>query len=99
MGAVRDMTESHLVEEELRRAHDHLAEAQRLSKTGSFTSDLLKDEHIWSDEFYRICEFEPDRASRSRSCATSCIPKTCPPSKVPWRARSRAPIPSSCSAS
>ena len=59
MGAVRDMTESHLVEEELRRAHDHLAEAQRLSKTGSFTSDLLRDEHIWSDEFYRICEFEP----------------------------------------
>jgi signal transduction histidine kinase len=59
MGAIRDMTESRLVEEELRRAHDHLAEAQRLSKTGSFTADLLKDEHIWSDELYRICEFEP----------------------------------------
>jgi PAS domain S-box-containing protein len=45
-------------EAELRQAHTHLSEAQRLSKTGSFTSDLLMDEHTWSDELYRICEFE-----------------------------------------
>src|SRR5262252_4239574 len=45
-------------EAELRRAYDHLAEAQRLSQTGSFTSDLERDEHFWSDEFYRICDFE-----------------------------------------
>ena len=44
---------------ELQRAYDHLAEAQRLSQTGSFTSDLARDEHYWSEEFYRICEFEP----------------------------------------
>jgi signal transduction histidine kinase len=30
-------------EAELRRAYDHLAEAQRLSQTGSFTSDLERD--------------------------------------------------------
>ena len=66
MGAVQDVTESKVAqdalaarERELRRALDHLTEAQRLSKTGSFTADLLKDEHFWSDEFYRICEFEP----------------------------------------
>jgi PAS domain S-box-containing protein len=46
-------------EAELRRAYDHLTEAQRLSQTGSFTVDLESDEHDWSDEFYRICEFEP----------------------------------------
>ena len=46
-------------EAELGRAYAQLTVAQRLSKTGSFTSDLLRDEHIWSDEFYRICEFEP----------------------------------------
>jgi PAS domain S-box-containing protein len=46
-------------ESEIRRAYDHLTEVQRLSHTGSFTSDLEKDEHAWSDEFYRICEFEP----------------------------------------
>jgi PAS domain S-box-containing protein len=45
-------------ESELQRAYDHLAEVQRLSHTGSFTSDLDRDEHTWSDEFYRICEFE-----------------------------------------
>ena len=66
MGAVQDVTASKLAEEalkaretELRQALDHLSEAQRLSKTGSFTSDLAKDEHFWSDGFYRICEFEP----------------------------------------
>jgi PAS domain S-box-containing protein len=65
MGAVQDVTASKLAEEalkareaELRQALDHLSEAQRLSKTGSFTSDLARDEHFWSDGFYRICEFE-----------------------------------------
>jgi C4-dicarboxylate-specific signal transduction histidine kinase len=51
MGAVQDVTQ-------LRQAHEHLTEAQRLSKTGSYTADLVQDYHAWSDEFYRICEFE-----------------------------------------
>ena len=46
-------------ERNLRRAYDHMTEVQRLSQTGSFTADLERDEHYWSDEFYRICEFEP----------------------------------------
>ena len=41
------------------RSYVHLTEAQILSKTGSFTSDLERNEHIWSDGFYRICELEP----------------------------------------
>jgi len=59
VGAVTDVTERKRAEAELRRAYDHLTEAQRLSQTGSFTSDLERDEHYWSDEFYRICDFEP----------------------------------------
>jgi PAS domain S-box-containing protein len=59
VGAVTDITERRRAEAELRRAYDHLTEAQRLSQTGSFTSDLERDEHFWSDEFYRICDFEP----------------------------------------
>jgi PAS domain S-box-containing protein len=59
VGAVTDITERKRAEAELRRAYDHLTEAQRLSQTGSFTADLERDEHYWSDEFYRICEFEP----------------------------------------
>jgi len=65
-GAVQDVTESKIAEAaikeseaELRQAYRHLTEAQRLSKTGSFTSDLMADHHTWSDEFYRICGFEP----------------------------------------
>jgi PAS domain S-box-containing protein len=59
VGALTDITERKRAEAELRRAYDHLTEAQRLSQTGSFTSDLERDEHYWSEEFYRICEFEP----------------------------------------
>ena len=59
VGAITDITERKRAEAELRRAYDHLTEAQRLSQTGSFTADLERDEHFWSDEFYRICEFEP----------------------------------------
>jgi PAS domain S-box-containing protein len=46
-------------ETELRRAHTHLTEAQRLSLTGSFTWDVQADDHIWSTEIYRIFGFEP----------------------------------------
>jgi PAS domain S-box-containing protein len=67
MGTVQDITESKLAEEaqrtqaaELRRAHDYLTEAQRLSKTGSFTWDVLADEHNWSEEIRRIFGFGPD---------------------------------------
>lgn len=66
MGAVQDVTQSKMAgealqasEAKLRQEHEHLTQAQRLSRTGSYTADLIEDRHIWSDEFYRICEFEP----------------------------------------
>lgn len=45
-------------EHNLREAHDHLSQAQRLSQTGSFTTDVLADTHIWSEELYRILEYD-----------------------------------------
>jgi PAS domain S-box-containing protein len=45
-------------ERTLREAHDHLTQAQRLSQTGSFTTDVIADTHIWSDELYRILEYD-----------------------------------------
>ena len=42
----------------LRQAYGHLAEAQRLSKTGSFITDLQADHRDWSDEAFRIFEFD-----------------------------------------
>ncbi|HTK42543.1 MAG TPA: PAS domain-containing protein [Gemmatimonadales bacterium] len=46
-------------EAELRRSETYLAAAQRLSKTGSFVTDLVADEHNWSEELCRIFEFDP----------------------------------------
>jgi signal transduction histidine kinase len=46
-------------ERELREAYAQLSEGQRLSKTGSFTSDIQKDGHRWSAEIYRIFEIDP----------------------------------------
>ena len=46
-------------EVELRRAYDSFADAQRLSHTGSFITDLVGDDHNWSEEAFRIFEFEP----------------------------------------
>jgi PAS domain S-box-containing protein len=58
-GVNTDIEDRKRAQTELQRAYDHLAQAQRLSQTGSFTSNLETDEHYWSEEFYRICEFEP----------------------------------------
>ena len=44
---------------EVEQAYLRLAEAQRLSKTGSFITDLVADDHNWSEETFRIFEFDP----------------------------------------
>ena len=45
-------------EEALRRSEAYLAEAQRLSRTGSFGWNVSSGEIYWSDETYRIFEYE-----------------------------------------
>ena len=54
-----DIEDRRRVEAEVEQACLRLSEAQRLSKTGSFIMDLLSDEHNWSDEAFRIFEFDP----------------------------------------
>jgi PAS domain S-box-containing protein len=54
-----DIDERKQAETELRRAYDSFADAQRLSKTGSFITDLVGDDHNWSGETYRIFDFDP----------------------------------------
>ena len=44
--------------EELRRSEAFLAEAQHLSLTGSFSWRVVTDEVTWSEQLYRIYEFE-----------------------------------------
>ncbi|WP_425374426.1 AAA family ATPase [Mesorhizobium kowhaii] len=45
-------------EEELRRSEAYLAEAQRLSRTGSFGWSIATGEVIWSDETFRIFGYD-----------------------------------------
>jgi PAS domain S-box-containing protein len=57
-GYLRDITERKRSEEELRRSGAYLAEAQKLSMTGSFGWNISADEHFWSDETFRIFEYD-----------------------------------------
>jgi PAS domain S-box-containing protein len=48
-------------EEELRRSEAFLAEAQRLSLTGNFSWRVATGEITWSEQLYRIFEFDQGR--------------------------------------
>src|SRR6266404_6669446 len=54
MGTVIDVTDRKRTEEELRRSEAYLAEAQRLSHTGSFGCKFSSGEMFWSDETFGI---------------------------------------------
>ncbi len=62
VGSALDVTEHELLTQELRRREAYLTGAQRLSHTGSFGWRPDTGEIVWSDETYRI--FEYDRAER-----------------------------------
>jgi signal transduction histidine kinase len=59
VGFTSDISRRKLIEEELRRSEEFLAQAQQLSRTGSFSWRVATDEITWSDELYRIYELEP----------------------------------------
>lgn len=59
---IRDITDSKLAEEKLRRSAAYLAEAQKLSRTGSFDWNASSGEFSWSDETYSILDV--DRATK-----------------------------------
>ena len=58
-GTSLDIEDRKRAEAQVEQAYLRLAEAQRLSKTGSFITDLLVDDHNWSEEAFRIFEFDP----------------------------------------
>ncbi len=58
--AAFDIEDRKRAEAQLEQAYLRLTEAQRLSKTGSFITDLLADDHQWSEEAFRIFEFDPE---------------------------------------
>ena len=58
VGNAIDVTEHEILTQELHRHEAYLAEAQRLSHTGSFGWKPGSGEIAWSDETYRIFEYE-----------------------------------------
>jgi PAS domain S-box-containing protein len=54
-----DLSEQKRAEEALRRSKDYLAEAQRLTHTGSWASDgTTREARYWSEEMFRIFGFD-----------------------------------------
>jgi PAS domain S-box-containing protein len=60
VGSAIDVTEHELLTQELRRREAYLAEAQKLSHTGSFGWKVASKEILWSDETFRIFQCGPD---------------------------------------
>ena len=58
-GTIMDITEEEKLTQELKRNQAYLAEAQRLSQTGSFGWVISTGEIFWSQETYRIFEYDP----------------------------------------
>jgi DNA-binding NtrC family response regulator len=57
--AATEVAERKRAEKALRRSEAFLTEAQRLSRTGSFGWNVLTGEITWSDETYRIFQYDP----------------------------------------
>src|SRR6266404_3457170 len=65
VGTDADVTERKRAEETLQRSEGYLAEAQRLTHTGSWAAQISQTESVswsivyWSEEMYRIFGFDP----------------------------------------
>jgi PAS domain S-box-containing protein len=65
VGATRDITEEEKRTEELRRSALYLSEAQRLANMGSWAFNLSGYFDYWSEELFRIYEFDPRQGAPS----------------------------------
>src|SRR4029077_12865153 len=59
LGTAMDVTEQEQLTQQLQRREAYLAEAQRLSPTGSWAWSPDQDIRYWSEECYRVLSFHP----------------------------------------
>jgi PAS domain S-box-containing protein len=83
LGTGMDVTEQERLTEELRRSESHLAEAQRLTRTGSWAWRVAdrKTVHL-SEEFYRICGFDPAEGALTLE---QCSQRVHPEDRLKWK--------------
>ncbi len=55
IGTLEDITENKVLENELKKAHEILAQAQYLAKMGSWEMDMHTHKFRWSEEAFNIC--------------------------------------------
>jgi len=65
VGSALDVTEHELLTQDLRRREAYLAEAQRLSHTGSWAWNVRTDALFWSEEIFRIYGYSPQETAPS----------------------------------
>ncbi len=85
-----DVTEQERLTQELKRREAYLAEAQRVSHTGSFGWNVSSDEHFWSDETFRIFEFDPSATVSLRTILQRVLPQDMPSVDMAIAAANRA---------
>src|SRR6201997_1749116 len=61
VGTSTDVTERKRAEETLRRSEGYLAEAQRLTRSGSWAWNVRTGTIFWSQEIFHIYEYDPAR--------------------------------------
>ena len=61
VGAVTDITDRKRAEEALRRSEGYLAQAQRLTQSGSWALNLHTGARFWSQETFRIFGCDPEK--------------------------------------
>jgi PAS domain S-box-containing protein len=66
VGSVMDITDRKRAEEALRQSEAYLAEAQRLSHTGSWAWNLGTTQQFWSVETFQIYGFDPNATTPTR---------------------------------
>src|SRR5579862_6267402 len=84
MALSEDITERKAAEEALQRSEGYLAEAQKLTQTGSWALQIPQMENVyWSKEMYRIFGLDPDPAPPTFMEVT----RRLHPEDVPYRTR------------
>src|SRR6201987_935732 len=61
MALSEDITQRKRAEEALRRSEAYLAEAQKLTHTGSWVWNVRTDVLFWSQEVFRIYDYDPEK--------------------------------------